>query len=123
MGPLAHCYALGVAAFVGGSLVPVGGHNVLEPARAGRPVLVGPYTATAADAVRPILDAGGGRRVRSADDLAGAVLALLDDPVAARDIGRRAQGAIAAGEGALARHLALIEAHLGPAPARRAATA
>jgi len=123
MGPLAHCYALGVAAFVGGSLVPVGGHNVLEPARAGRPVLVGPYTATAAEAVGRILDADGGRRVHSADELAGAVLAFLDDAAAARDMGRRAQAAIAAGEGALARHVALIESYLGLAAARHAAIA
>ena len=78
MGPLAHCYALGRAAFVGGSLVPVGGHNVLEPARAGRPVVVGPYTQTAEDAVTRILAAGGGRRVRSEDDLEAALAALLE---------------------------------------------
>ena len=64
MGPLAHCYALGEVAFVGGSLVPIGGHNVLEPARAARPVIVGPHTATAEDAVERILAGGGGRRVR-----------------------------------------------------------
>jgi len=123
MGPLAHCYALGRVAFVGGSLVPIGGHNVVEPARAGRPVLVGPYTATAEDAVRRILDAGGGRRVASADELVPALVPLLDDPAAAREMGRRAQAAIAAGEGALDRHLALIDAHLGPAAPARAATA
>jgi 3-deoxy-D-manno-octulosonic-acid transferase len=120
MGPLAHCYALGVAAFVGGSLVPVGGHNVLEPARAGRPVLVGPHTATTEDAVSRILAAGGGRRVRTADDLVAAVLPLLDDWEAAREMGRRAREAIALGEGALARHLAVIEARLGPLAARAA---
>jgi 3-deoxy-D-manno-octulosonic-acid transferase len=123
MGPLAHCYALGRVAFVGGSLVPIGGHNVVEPARAGRPVLVGPYTATAGDAVRRILDAGGGQRVRSADELALALIPLLDDPAAAGEMGRRAQAAIAAGEGALDRHLALIDAHLGPISPARAATA
>src|SRR5262249_30237414 len=123
MGPLAPCYALCEAAFVGGSLVPVGGHNVVEPARAARPVLVGPYTATAGDAVERILDAGGGQRVRSAEELARAVLRLLEDPAAAREMGRRARAAIAGGEGALARHLALIEAHLGPDATPRAATA
>jgi 3-deoxy-D-manno-octulosonic-acid transferase len=123
MGPLAHCYALCDAAFVGGSLVPVGGHNVVEPARAARPVLVGPYTATAGDAVERILDAGGGQRVRSAGELASALLRLVEDPAAARDMGRRAQAAIAGGEGALARHLALIEAHLGPEATPRVATA
>src|SRR5262249_29552603 len=123
MGPLAHCYALCDVAFVGGSLVPVGGHNVVEPARAARPVLVGPYTATAGDAVERILDAGGGQRVRSAAELARTVLRLVEEPATARDMGRRAQAAMAGGEGALARHLALIEAHLGPEATPRAATA
>jgi 3-deoxy-D-manno-octulosonic-acid transferase len=122
MGPLAHCYALGVAGFVGGSLVPVGGHNVLEPARAARPVLVGPHTGNVEDVVARILAAGGGRRVRSADDLVTAVLPLLDDPEVGREMGRRARDAIAVGEGALARHLAVIGTRLGP-PAARAATA
>jgi len=122
MGPLAHCYALGVAAFVGGTLVPIGGHNVLEPARAARPVLVGPHTATVEDVVARILAAGGGRRVRSGDDLVAALGAILDDPDAGREMGRRAREAIAVGEGALARHLAVIEARLGP-PAPRAAIA
>lgn len=117
MGPLGHCYALGVAGFVGGSLVPVGGHNVLEPARAGRPVLVGPHTASAADAVQRILQAGGGRRVASADDLVAVVSALLDDPGAARDMGERARAVAGTGEGVLARHLAVLEAGLGRAAA------
>jgi 3-deoxy-D-manno-octulosonic-acid transferase len=123
MGPLAHAYALGEVAFVGGSLVPIGGHNVVEPARAARPVIVGPFTATAGDAVERILAGGGGQRVRDAAELARVVLPLLDDPEAARDAGRRAQAAIAAGEGALARHLAIIETHLGPGAAPRVATA
>jgi 3-deoxy-D-manno-octulosonic-acid transferase len=120
MGPLAHCYALGAAAFVGGSLVPVGGHNVLEPARAGRPVLVGPHTTSVADVVTRILAAGGGRRVRSADDLVAAILPLLDDREAGREMGARARAAIAVGEGALARHLTVIETRLGAAAARAA---
>jgi 3-deoxy-D-manno-octulosonic-acid transferase len=120
MGPLAHCYALGVAAFVGGSLVPIGGHNVLEPARAARPVLVGPHTASVEDVVARLLSAGGARRVRSADDLVMAMRSLLDDPEVGREMGRRARDAIAVGEGALARHLAVIEARLGPPPARAA---
>src|SRR5206468_1470904 len=63
VGPLAHCYALGVIAFVGGSLVPVGGHNVIEPARAGRPVLVGPHTEHAADTVERLVAGGAALRV------------------------------------------------------------
>ena len=123
MGPLAHCYALGSVAFVGGSLVPVGGHNVLEPARAARPVLVGPYTATGRDAVERILAAGGGRaRARRRTSWRGAA-AVARRSGAAREMGRRAREAIAAGEGALARHLAIIEARLADGTASRAATA
>src|SRR4029453_16690433 len=122
MGPLAHCYALGAAAFVGGTLVPIGGHNVLEPARAARPVLVGPHTATVEDVVARILGAGGGRRGRSAADLVAVLRPILDHPDVGREMGRRAREAIAVGEGALARHLAVIEARLG-APAARAAVA
>ncbi len=123
MGPLAHCYALGSVAFVGGSLVPLGGHNVLEPARAGRPVLVGPYTATMAEPVDRILAAGGGVRVGTAEELAAAIGRLLADPAAASEMGRRARMAVEAGEGALARHLALIEERLADGTAPRAATA
>jgi 3-deoxy-D-manno-octulosonic-acid transferase len=116
MGPLAHCYGFAVATFVGGSLVPRGGHNVIEPARAARPVLVGPYTETAADAVARIVAAGGGARVDSADAIVVALGPLLDDRAPARAMGQRARDAIAAGEGALARHLAVIETRLGRAP-------
>ncbi len=117
MGPLAHCYALGVAAFVGGTLVPVGGHNVLEPARAACAVLVGPHTATVEDLVARILAEGGGARVRDADDLVRVVAGFFDDPPAARAMGDRARAAIATGEGALARHLAVLDARFGAAAA------
>jgi 3-deoxy-D-manno-octulosonic-acid transferase len=123
MGPLAHCYVLGNVAFVGGSLVPVGGHNVLEPARAARPVLVGPHTATTADAVDRILAAGGGVRVHSTDELAAASARLLADPAAADEMGRRARAAIELGEGALARHLAFIDERLAARTSPRAAMA
>jgi 3-deoxy-D-manno-octulosonic-acid transferase len=80
---------------------------------------VGPYTATTEDAVARILAAGGGRRVTSAADLAEAIASLLGDPAAARAMGLKAREAIAAGEGALARHLAVLEQRLGPAVAAR----
>src|SRR5206468_76244 len=84
-------YALGVIAFVGGSLVPVGGHNVLEPARAGRPVLVGPHTEHAADTVERLIAGGAALRVSSAESLAWALAGLLDEPARLADLGRRAR--------------------------------
>ncbi|HYR96897.1 MAG TPA: glycosyltransferase N-terminal domain-containing protein, partial [Candidatus Binatus sp.] len=73
VGPLAHCYTLGVVAFVGGSLVPAGGHNVLEPARASRPVLVGPHTSHAGEMVDRLVTGGGAIRISSADSLSWAL--------------------------------------------------
>src|SRR5262249_15263567 len=112
VGPLAHCYALGVVAFVGGSLVPAGGHNVLEPARAARPVLVGPHTANAADVVERVVRGGGGLRITTTDNLAWAFAALLDEPERAADMGRRARSLVESGQGAVERHLKVIAARL-----------
>lgn len=115
MGILAQVYALGSVAFVGGSLVAVGGHNVIEPARHARPVLVGPFTDTAAQAVDRLLAAGGAVRVSSAEALALALDELLRDPGRAADMGRRAAAAVAGGQGALERHLKILAARLGQA--------
>lgn len=122
MGVLAHCYALGSVAFVGGSVVPVGGHNVLEPARASRPVVVGPHTGNAADAVERLLAAGGAMRAASPDALALSLDHLLADPARARDMGRRAWSAAQTGQGALERHLKIIAARLETATFARAAS-
>jgi 3-deoxy-D-manno-octulosonic-acid transferase len=115
VGPLAHCYALGTVAFVGGSLVPAGGHNVLEPARAARPVLVGPHTTHTAEVVDRLLAGGGGLRVSSTESLAWALAGLLDEPERAADMGRRARALLASGQGSVERHLKIIAARLSSA--------
>jgi 3-deoxy-D-manno-octulosonic-acid transferase len=112
MGPLAECYRAAIVAFVGGSLVEVGGHNVLEPAAVGTPVIVGPHTANAADATQRLLDAGGAMRVSSADSLALAFEHVVAEPGVARAMGERAQAAARAGQGALDRHLKILAARL-----------
>lgn len=119
MGLLAACYALGVVAFVGGSLVPVGGHNVLEPAQAGVAVLVGPHTEHAREAIEPMLAAGGARRVASAADLEESLEQLLAEPGLAAAMGLRARRAGRAGEGAVERHLKVIAARLSAASFKR----
>jgi 3-deoxy-D-manno-octulosonic-acid transferase len=121
MGALAHCYALGVAAFVGGSLVPVGGHNVLEPAAAARPVLVGPHTEHAAEVVERLVAGGAAIRVSSAESLAWALAGLLDAPERAADMGRRARALVESGQGAVERHLKIIAARLTQTRFARAA--
>jgi 3-deoxy-D-manno-octulosonic-acid transferase len=121
VGPLAHCYALGAAAFVGGSLVPAGGHNVIEPARAARPVLVGPHTANVAELVERLVTGGGGLRVSSAESLAWAVAGLLAEPERAAEMGRRARALVESGQGSVERHLKIIAARLTSARFARVA--
>jgi len=115
LGVLAQAYALGQVAFVGGSLVPIGGHNVLEPARAARPVIVGPHTASTGEVVERLVAAGGARRVATPEQLAALLAALLDDPAGAADMGRRAAAVAAGGEGAVERHMKIIATRLGQA--------
>jgi 3-deoxy-D-manno-octulosonic-acid transferase len=112
VGPLAHCYGLGEVAFVGGSLVPVGGHNVLEPARLARPVVVGPHTEHVGEIVERLVRGGGALRVGSGAELGEAIGGLLADEVRARDMGRRARALAESGQGAIARHVKTITARL-----------
>jgi 3-deoxy-D-manno-octulosonic-acid transferase len=112
VGPLAHCYGLGRVAFVGGSLVPVGGHNVLEPARLARPIVVGPHTANTGDVVDRLLAVKGAVRVDSADALAWTLDHLLSHPEEATTMGLRAQAIVQTGQGAVERHMKIITARL-----------
>jgi 3-deoxy-D-manno-octulosonic-acid transferase len=112
VGPLAHCYGVGRIAFVGGSLVPVGGHNVLEPARLARPIVVGPHTGNARDVVERLLAARGAARVDSTDALAWMLDHLLANPDQATAMGQRAQAIVRTGQGAVDRHMKIIAARL-----------
>jgi 3-deoxy-D-manno-octulosonic-acid transferase len=115
MGLLAECYRLAAAAFVGGSLVPIGGHNVVEPAKAGVPILIGPHTENAREAVEQLIAAGGALRVTNADTLAMAFDHLLAEPGAAARMGQRARATVQSRQGALERHLKVITARLSTA--------
>jgi 3-deoxy-D-manno-octulosonic-acid transferase len=94
LGELSGLYSGAVAAFVGGTLAPVGGHNLLEPARAGIPVLFGPHVDNVAEVARALETKGGGIRVGDAEELAARLAALLADPAAARRIGTAARDAL-----------------------------
>jgi len=108
MGVLSAWYAAADVAFVGGSLNPVGGHNVLEPAVLGRPVLVGPNTFNFPDAARCLIEAGGAQRVYAAQDFAEILGTWLRDPEARTLAGARAAAAVLANRGAAARSRALL---------------
>ena len=97
-------------AFVGGSLVPVGGHNVLEPAALGLPVLFGPHMHNFLDARELLLAATAAREITDAGSLCAALLDWLPLQPAAEHTARsvRAAAAVAANRGALQKLLALL---------------
>jgi 3-deoxy-D-manno-octulosonic-acid transferase len=108
MGMLLECYAAADVAFVGGSLVAVGGHNLLEPAALGRPILTGPDHANAREILQALLDAQGVRVVRDGADLGRAVAALFADAGARERLGAQALAVVSAGRGSCARVMALL---------------
>jgi len=108
IGELAGLYAAAAVAFVGGSLAPRGGHNLVEPALARRAPLFGPHTENGREVAELLLAAGGARRVADARELSGAILELLRDPAAAAASGERAAAALAPHRGATERSLALL---------------
>ena len=109
MGELLRYYAAGDVAFVGGSLEPVGGHNVLEPAALGRPVLVGPHTFNFSDITAQLIDAGAARRVTDGAALQAAIVELFGEADQRQRMGSAARQLVASGQGALARTLDEIE--------------
>ncbi|MDP3939530.1 MAG: glycosyltransferase N-terminal domain-containing protein, partial [Deltaproteobacteria bacterium] len=94
MGELDALYRHARVAFVGGSLAPVGGHNVLEPARHGKPVLFGPHTQNFRLEAECLLNAGAARRVGDAAGLGEALAELLADPARSEAMGRAGRDAI-----------------------------
>jgi 3-deoxy-D-manno-octulosonic-acid transferase len=112
MGDLAAMYTRATVAFVGGSLVPRGGHNLLEPAAAGRPVLFGPHTENAQGAAALLLACGAGERVVDASALAAAAVRWLADPETATQRGRHGRRALESHRGSVERNAALVEAVL-----------
>lgn len=96
MGELAAFYALADAAFVGGSLVDAGGHNVMEPARLRKPVLFGPHMSNFAALADALKRGGGAVEVGGKDDLVRELARLLGDLPAAEKIGARACDAVKA---------------------------
>lgn len=97
--------AAGDLAFVGGSLVEVGGHNVLEPAALGLPVLFGPHMHNFLAARDLLLGADAALEVADAEALAGQVRALLSDPARRGHMGQAGSAAVLANRGALERLL------------------
>lgn len=114
VGELAQLYAVADVVFMGGSLVPVGGHNMLEPAIRRKPVLTGPYTMNFREAVTLLVDSGGGIVVHTSAELAAELRRLLADPELRAKLGARACEAVASRHGAVQATLELVARFLRP---------
>jgi 3-deoxy-D-manno-octulosonic-acid transferase len=102
IGELARAYRLAAVAFVGGSLAPTGGHNPLEPAVWGVPVLSGPHVHNFVEIYGEMTAAGAARIVATTEDLAGALADWLRDPATARRAGAAGRKVVEANRGATA---------------------
>jgi 3-deoxy-D-manno-octulosonic-acid transferase len=103
LGKLAGLYALADVAFVGGSLVPCGGHNPLEPAALGKPVIFGPDMSDFNEPARLLQSGGGAVEARNADELQRAAERWLSDPGSARRAGINARRVLERHQGAAER--------------------
>jgi 3-deoxy-D-manno-octulosonic-acid transferase len=108
MGNLEEAYAIADLAFVGGTLVDIGGHNPLEPAMYGVPVVVGPYTSVIRDVVVAMNAVCGIIQVRGAEEVGRIVQALAKGDNSLAEVGRRGQGVWAHHRGAVKRALSVI---------------
>ena len=105
MGELLFLYALADSALVGGSLVATGGHNPLEPAALGKPVIMGPHRFNFLEISAMLRDAGALREVDDAEGLAEAVRQLFELPQDAQRMAQAGLKVMQANQGALKRLL------------------
>jgi 3-deoxy-D-manno-octulosonic-acid transferase len=108
VGELTKLYSISDLVFVGGSLVPVGGHNVLEPAALLVPVLFGPYMNNFKEIAALIQTFKGGVQVADKEELANTLRSLLDDEVKRREMGRNGARLLEENSGSTDRHMDII---------------
>jgi len=115
IGELASLYRLADGVFVGGSLVPSGGHNILEPAAFGKVPVFGDSMENFADMAARFVAAGAAIQVESPEDAGVSWIELLRDPARMQKMGETAQQLVAGSRGATERALAEIAKHIAPA--------
>ena len=113
IGELVNIYALASVAFVGGSLVERGGHNVLEPAALGVPTLFGPHVNSCRDSADLLLSNDAAKTVRDAYELEATLQFIFDNPVKTDDMTGRARESIAKQKGATGRTVEILKSGLG----------
>jgi 3-deoxy-D-manno-octulosonic-acid transferase len=109
LGELLHYYAAADVAFVGGSLVPIGGHNLLEPAALSVPVVVGPDTFNFEAITANLVEQGGAAQIFDADALGAIIVRFLADEAGRRRMGSQARQVFERERGAVARNIEAIE--------------
>jgi 3-deoxy-D-manno-octulosonic-acid transferase len=114
LGELVQLYAAADVAFVGGSLVPVGGHNLLEPASLGLPVITGPYLKNQKQMAELLQTEGAASVVNDRPGLVGKLAELLDSPTMRHQAGLAGRHVIEQNQGALGRVLKRVEQFLSP---------
>jgi 3-deoxy-D-manno-octulosonic-acid transferase len=112
VGELAGLYQVADVVFVGGSLIPAGGHNVIEPALCRKPVLFGPHATNFRESTELLLASGGGQLVAGPPELEAALLGLLSDEALRAAMGTAAYAAVSARQGAVLETLRLVEQYL-----------
>jgi 3-deoxy-D-manno-octulosonic-acid transferase len=108
VGELLRFYAMSDMAFVGGSLAPTGGHNILEPASLGVPVLFGPHMQNFRESAALILSCGGGFLVKDGEDLTAVLQLLMDNQDKRQDAGRNGMRLLEENSGATGMHMEVI---------------
>jgi 3-deoxy-D-manno-octulosonic-acid transferase len=112
MGEMFAYYAASDLAFIGGSLLPYGGQNLIEACAVGKPVLIGPHTFNFAEATELAVATGAAIQVQDGDELAREANRLLNSPSTIQQMGERALAFSRAHQGATERILQLIRPHL-----------
>ncbi len=112
LGELSSLYQKGTIIFVGGSLVPIGGHNILEPLVYKRAVLYGPYMHNFQEIATLVEARQGGRRVQQAAELKAVIRELLGDQEQREAMGARGYQVIQENRGAVSRNLALLARYI-----------
>ncbi|MFQ5539381.1 MAG: 3-deoxy-D-manno-octulosonic acid transferase, partial [Candidatus Binatia bacterium] len=112
LGELPAVYSLADVAFVGGSLVDAGGHNLMEPARWCKPILFGPYMTTFAEIAEEMKKRGGAIEVKGREDLKREISGLLTDRSKGLKMGELAAQAVEGDRGVVERSMALISRYI-----------
>jgi 3-deoxy-D-manno-octulosonic-acid transferase len=114
IGELAKLYQVATVVFVGGSLVPAGGHNILEPAIYGKPIVFGPHMENFGEIADEFLSNGAAVQVRFDRELDDEIVSLMGDPVRRARLGAAARALVDANRGAKEKTLSVITELMPP---------